>query len=161
MFRTACVPSRLRSSALASISAVALLSIAACGPYHQAPREEHKSNPTITYSYAGDQELVTANQKAIAHCASYNATAQTLNITENTDGTRSVTFECVPTMQAAVPVPAPNPNLAYTFSTDRELLQASQAAYTYCSNQGRRAVTSSISPVGGGTRTVTFQCVPA
>lgn len=159
MSKTACISRRLRSAALGPVAAATLLSVAACGTYHQAPLEEHRSNPTVTYNYAGDQELVAANQQAITHCASYSATPRTQQITENTNGTKSVTFECVPTTQFAAP--QPNPNLSYTFSTDQELLHASQAAHTYCSSQGRKAVTSSISPAGIGTRSVTFQCVPA
>lgn len=158
MSTTSCISRRLRSAALGPVVVATILSIAACGTYPQPPQEEHRSNPTVTYKYAGDQELVTANQQAITHCASYTATPQTQHITENTDGTKSVTFECVPTTQLAAP--QPNPNLSYTFSTDQELLHASQAAHTYCSNQGRKAVTSSISPAGMSPRSVTFQCVP-
>lgn len=141
----------------------ALLALFACTPYYEEPVAVQQSNPTVTYNYTGDQELIAANQKASAHCTRYSAVAQTVNLSDNADGTKSVTFECVPTAQAVEPTFSPSSNMSYTVDSDQELLQASRVADTYCANQGQRAVASSISPSGAsgiGTRTVTFQCVP-
>jgi len=144
-----------------ALAVVAVASLSACGVYNQPPREVQASNPTVTYSYQGDQELVAANGRATTHCAQYSATPRTVNILDESDGTKSVTFECVPSGSTAMAVPRTQPNMTYTFSTDQQLVQASQSANAWCANQNRRAVTSTISPNGDGTKTVTFQCVPS
>jgi len=151
---------RLRKGALAALCAGGLAAIAACAPFVQEPQATQASNPTVTYRYQGDQELIAANQKAQAFCTRYNAVPRAANIVSNTDGTNSAHFECVPSAQATAALPQPNPSMTYTVRSDQELLQASQSASIYCSNQGRRAVTSNISPNGDGSRTVTFQCTP-
>ncbi|MPY72115.1 MAG: hypothetical protein GEU92_18810 [Alphaproteobacteria bacterium] len=144
-----------------ALAVVAIASLSACGVYNQAPREVQASNPTVTYSYQGDQELVAANSRATTHCAQYSATPRTVSILDETDGTKSVVFECVPSSATAMAVPRVEPNMTYTFSTDQQLVQASQSANAWCANQNRRAVTSAISPNVDGTKTVTFQCVPS
>jgi hypothetical protein len=114
------------------------------------------SNPTVTYSYRTDQELLSASQNATTYCGQYQTAPRAATITNNADGSKTAVFECVRT---AVPAPAPvNPNLSYTYRTDQELVQASQTASAYCLRNGSQPMTSSTMANSDGTRTVTFQC---
>jgi len=132
--------------------------LAGCGPRPSSQQPVQASNPNVTYNYRTDQELLQANQNATTHCAQYQATPRTANIANNADGSKAVSFECVPT---ALPVPPPaNPSLTYTYRTDQELVQASQTAGGYCLKHGSQPMTSTIVPNANGTRTVTFQCGP-
>jgi hypothetical protein len=121
----------------------------------------------VTYKYRGDQELLRANQQAAAFCNQYGTTPRTVNLTNNTDGTNTVIFECVkvgaPTtvMAPAAPLPPTNPALTYTYRTERELLDSTRRADAYCMQYGQRMVaTSSIVTNADGSRTVSFQCGP-
>ena len=145
---------------------VALLtagSVAACTTVPSSPQAVQATNPTVTYNYRTDQELVTANQNATTFCSQYQTTPRTANVTSNSDGSKTVLFECVRTT-AALPAPAPtpvpvNPNvLSYSYRTDQELVQASQTASTYCAQNGALPMTSRVSTNVDGSRTVTFQC---
>ena len=145
---------------------VALLTagaVAACVQVPTPPQAVQATNPTVTYNYRTDQELVTANQNATTFCNQYQTTPRTANVTSNSDGTKTVLFECVRTT-AAVPAPAPtpvpvNPNvLSYSYRTDQELVQASQTASTYCAQNGALPMTSRVTTNVDGSRTVTFQC---
>jgi hypothetical protein len=137
--------------------AVALLAagvVASCGPFPSQP--VRSSNPSVTYNYRTDEELLQANQNATRYCAPYQTAPRTANITTNPDGSKAATFECVPT---TLPVPAPaNPNLTYTYRTDQELVQASQTAGAYCLKYGSQPMTSTIVTNADGTKVVTFQC---
>jgi hypothetical protein len=116
------------------------------------------SNPTVTYNYRTDQELLQANQNATTYCNQYQTTPRTTNITNNQDGSKTVAFECVRT---SLPVPArTTPSQSYTYRTDQELVQASQTARAYCQQYSSQPMTSSIMTNSNGTKTVTFQCGP-
>jgi len=115
------------------------------------------SNPSVTYNYRTDQELLQANQNATTYCGQYQTAPRTANLTNNADGSKTVVFECVRT---ALPAPAPvNPNLTYTYRTDQELVQAAQTAGAYCLKYGSQPMTtSSLVTNSDGSKTVTFQC---
>ena len=114
------------------------------------------SNPSVTYKYRTDQELLQANQNATAFCSQYQTAPRTATLTNNSDGSKTAVFECVRT---GLPAPAPvNPNLVYTYRTDQELVQASQTASGYCLKYGSQPMTSSLVTNSDGTKTVTFQC---
>lgn len=116
------------------------------------------SNPTVTYNYRTDQELVKANQNAATYCNQYQASPRTGNITANADGSKAVVFECVP---STVPAASPGtPSQSYTYRTDQELVQASQTANAYCQGYSAQPMTSTIMSNADGTRTVTFVCGP-
>ncbi len=53
-------------------------------------------NPSLTYTYGGDQELLDASRRARAHCLNSGLTSETSNIRSNTDGTKTITFRCNP-----------------------------------------------------------------
>jgi len=142
-----------------SIALLAAGSLAACtvtGP--SSPQVVQATNPSVTYNYRTDQELVNANQQATTFCSQYSTAPRTYNITSNSDGSKTVVFECVRTT-AAYPAPVPNPNLlTYSYRTDQELVQASQTASAYCQQNGSLPMTSRVTTNVDGSRTVTFQC---
>jgi exopolysaccharide biosynthesis predicted pyruvyltransferase EpsI len=142
-----------------NVWAVALLAagvLASCAELPSSPQPVQSSNPSVTYNYRTDQELLQANQNAAAYCSQYQTAPRTANITNNSDGSKAVVFECVRT---TLPAPAPvTPSQSYTYRTDQELVQASQTAGAYCQKYGSQPMTSSMVTNPDGSRTVTFQC---
>jgi hypothetical protein len=143
----------------ANVWAVALLAAGAlvsCAELPSSQRPVQSSNPSVTYNYRTDQELLQANQNATAYCSQYQTAPRTANITNNSDGSKAVVFECVRT---TLPAPPPTtPSQSYTYRTDQELVQASQTAGAYCLKNGSQPMTSSMVTNPDGSRTVTFQC---
>lgn len=135
------------------------LMMASCVPQLSSPEQVQANNPNVTYKYKSDQELVQANQNAATFCDRYQSVPRTANITNDPDGSRIVVFECVQT-SAAVSAPHHNPNLAYSYRTDQELLDSSRNAQKYCMNNGAQYVVSNIATNVNGTKTVTYQCSP-
>jgi len=130
--------------------------VASCGPLPSSQQPVQSSNPSVTYKYRTDQELLQANQNATTFCSQYQTAPRTATLMNNADGSKTAVFECVRT---ALPAPAPiNPNLNYTYRTDQELVQASQTASAYCLKYGSQPMTSSLVTNSDGTKTVTFQC---
>jgi hypothetical protein len=115
------------------------------------------STPTVTYKYRGDQELLQANQTASTYCSQYRATPRVAGITDAPDGTRNVVFECV-AMAGAPVIQAANPNLTYSYRTDRDLLDAARTAQSYCASHGASQAIANTTVNPDGSRTVTFQC---
>jgi hypothetical protein len=142
-----------------SIVVLAAGAVASCGQLASSQQPVQSSNPSVTYNYRTDGELLLANQNATTFCSRYQTTPRTSTLTNNADGSKTVVFECVRT---ALPAPAPvNPNLSYTYRTDQELVQASQTASAYCLQNGsQQPTTSRIMTNSDGTKTVTFQCGP-
>jgi len=142
-----------------NVWAVALLAagaVASCAELPSSQQPVQSSNPSVTYNYRTDQELLQANQNATTYCSQYQTAPRTANITNNPDGSKAVVFECVRT---TLPAPPPTPpSLSYTYRTDQELVQASQTAGAYCLQYGSQPMTSSIVTNPNGTKTVTFQC---
>lgn len=158
-----------RGRALAICVAASLTAglVASCAPGYGEPQAVQATNPSVTYKYRGDQELLRANQQAAAFCNQYGTVPRTVNLTNNTDGTSTVIFDCVKSgtttaMAPAAPLPPANPGLTYSYRTDRELLDASRRADAYCMNYGQRMVsTSNVVTNPDGSRTATFQCGPS
>ena len=144
-----------------NVWAVALLAagaLASCAELPSSQKPVQSSNPRVTYNYRTDQELLQANQNATTYCSQYQTVPRTENITNNSDGSKAVVFECVRT---ALPAPAPAaPSQSYTYRTDQELVQASQNASASCPKPSSQPMTSSIATNSDGTKTVTFQCGP-
>lgn len=137
---------------------LAALLLAACAPQYSPPQQVAATNPSVTYKYRGDQELLQANQTAQTYCNQYRSVAQTSNITNGSDGSKTVVFQCVAMAPGVVPAQPFNPNLAYNYRTDQDLLDASRNAEVYCMNNGsQRAVSTAITNTDG-TKTVRFQC---
>jgi len=137
--------------------------ISACGgPMPSSQQPVQVSNPSVTYNYRTDEELLQANRNATVYCNQYQTVPRTGNITTNSDGSKAVVFECVRTALPAPaplsPSPPPPPSLSYTYRTDQELVQASQTAGAYCAKYGSQPMTSIMTTNTDGSRTVTFQC---
>ena len=152
---------RFRQFRGVSIALLAAGSLAACTTtVPSSPQAVQATNPSVTYNYRTDQELVTANNNATTFCSQYSTVPRTANITNNSDGSKTVVFDCVRT--AALPAPAPvpaNPNLlTYSYRTDQELVAASQTASAYCMQNGSLPMTSRVTTNVDGSRTVAFQC---
>jgi hypothetical protein len=150
------------STALRVLTALAASTLAACVA-SSGPRQVQAENPSITYTYRTDQDLLQASQQAANYCAKYQSVERTSRITNNSDGTNTVIFDCVKTTATVAPAPVPatpvNPGMTYTYRTDQELLDASRNAEAYCMRYGS-PMTSSITTNPNGTKTVTFQCGP-
>jgi hypothetical protein len=129
---------------------------ASCAPHHSSPEQVRSSNPSVTYKYSSDQELVQANQRAAKFCNRYQSVPGATNFAKDPDGSGIVVFECVET--SATSQELYNPNLTYNYRTDQELLDASRNAQIYCMNNGSQQIISNIVTNANGTKTVTFQC---
>ena len=141
-----------------SIALLAAGIVAACTQLPSSQQPVQASNPTVTYNYRTDQELLRASQNAATYCGQYQTAPRAATLSNNADGSKTAVFDCVRTSGPA-PAPTPvNPNLSYTYRTDQELVQASQTASAYCSRYGSQPMTSSMAANTDGTRTATFQC---
>jgi len=153
-----------RSSPLAlrpgwtAAAVVAALLLAACVPQHSPPQQIQASNPSVTYKYRGDQELLQANQNAINFCSQYHASAQTVSITETQEGSKVIVFECSAQVSAPVPMELYSSDLSYRFRTDQDLLEASRNADIYCINHGSQRALSTGLATTNGSKTASFQC---
>jgi hypothetical protein len=152
------MPAKFRLYRNVTAAALAGLLVASCGPMQSSPQQVQATNPTVTYKYRSDQELVQTNQRASEFCSQYQSAPRAVQFATDPDGGRVVIFECV--QMAAAPVPQSNPNLTYTYQTDQELLDASRNAQMYCSSNGSQEVISNVVTNANGTRTVIFQCAP-
>jgi hypothetical protein len=135
------------------------LLVTACVPPYAEPQQVQASNPTVTYKYRGDQELLQADQSAATFCSRYQSVPRTASFGSDVDGRKVVVYECVQSATLAS-APPPTSNLAYNYQTDQQLLDASRHAQIYCMNNGSQEVVSNIANNADGTRTVTFQCAP-
>ncbi len=151
------MPSR---SQMCKSSIAALLILSGCASPNIPPQQVQASNPSVTYNYRGDQELLQANVNAMNFCSPYHASPRTTSITTQQDGTKNVVFECVAVGNLPPQQLALNSNLTYNYRSDQELLDASRNAEVYCMNSGSPRTISTVSNNPDGTRTVTFQCAP-
>jgi len=141
-------------------TAMALLLMASCvSTRSSSPQQVEVSNPTVTYKYRDDVELVEANQRAITYCAQYQSLPQAQSFSRDTDGRNIVIFECLPSASLPVaPLREPNADLRYDYRTDQELLDLSRNAQVYCLNSGAPEMDSNIVVNANGSKTVTFRC---
>jgi hypothetical protein len=141
----------------AAVALASLLTTACVAPY-EPPQQVQASNPTVTYKYHSDQELLRVNQSATTFCNQYHAIPRSVNFTNNQDGSKVVAFECAQMIASMPQQPLFNTNLNYTYRTDQELLYESRNAQVYCLNGGSPQVISNIATNPDGTRTVASQC---
>ena len=149
----------LRQLGLGAAVALASVLAASCDTSvgGSAPREVQASNPTVTYKYHNDDELLQSNALAVNYCSQYKATPRALNFARDEEHTNVVVYECTPGRWDATGF---DPALSYTYRSDQELLNGSQSAQAYCMEHGSARVESHITHNGDGTRTVTFVCGP-
>jgi hypothetical protein len=156
--------------------AVVLATVAvasACVAPQPSLQQVRADNPSVTYAYSNDEDLLRASQEAVTFCSRYNASPGPARITSSSStGAKSVVFECGPNAGATVGVPQQTvvvprqqqtlaPNLTYSYRTDEELLAAARTAEAYCATSGTHGVVSSIAPNTDGSKTVVFQCARA
>jgi len=149
-----CLP---KANVRAAVALAGLLATS-CAPQYSSPQQVQSSNPSVTYKYHNDQELLQVNQSAATFCNQYRAVPRAASFANSQDGSKVVVFECLQMTAPVAQQPQFNPNLAYTYRTDQELLDASRNAQIYCMNSGSSQVISNISANADGTRTVAFQC---
>jgi len=81
-----------------NIALVAAGTVAACAQLPSSQQPVQASNPSVTYNYRTDQELLRASQNATTYCGQYQtaprAATLTSSMTANSDGTRTATFQC-------------------------------------------------------------------
>ena len=157
---------RTRRLSTAGFAGVLLVGLVAACEQTSSPRQVQASNPTVTYKYRNDRDLMEANQRASTFCSQYQSVPRTVSIGNDSDGDRIAVFECVQSGSTAALVPqttlAPaGRSMTYTYRTDRELLDASRTAQAYCANRGSPQVISNVITNANGSRTVTFQCSPS
>ena len=148
---------RFMNVGLGTAMALATVLAASCSSF-DSPKQVDASNPTVTYKYHNDDELVQTNELAAAFCSRYQAVPRSTSVIRDGSGDDVVVYECVSTSRSTGHASDFNPNMTYTYRTDQELLTGSQNAQAYCLNNGSSRVVSNIVRNGNGTRTVTFQC---
>jgi hypothetical protein len=150
---------RLTKIILGTTAVFAALLIASCVSTRSSPQQVEASNPTVTYKYRNDDELIQANQRAITFCQQYpSSLPRTASFNNDSDG-KIVVFECVPAAAfAATPLRQPNADLTYNVRTDQDLLDASREAQIHCLNNGLPEMDSNITVNSDGSKTVTFRC---
>lgn len=150
--------SKVHRRIVAAVTIATVLPLMACVPQYGSPQQVQSTNPSVTYRYATDQDLLQVNQTAVGFCDQYRAVPRASRFTTASDGSKIVVFDCVQTTMAGGQSPQFNPNMAYSYRTDQELLEASRSAQIYCMNNGAPQVLSSITTNPDGTRTATFRC---
>lgn len=154
----------VRSAAIGTVAVLAALMLASCAttPQSSSPKQVSKSNPTVTYKYRNDDELIQANYRAVEFCNQHQALPQARSESFSTDedGNKLVVFECLPgsSVTAVTPLRQSNSELSYNVWTDQDLLNASRDAQVYCLNNGWSEMNSSIVAHSNNRKTVTFRC---
>jgi hypothetical protein len=151
----------LRHATSALAAAIAVVGIAGC-EIESSPRQVHATNPSVSYKYHDDRDLIQANQEAAAYCSRYQSVPQPARFVTDTDGDRLVVFDCVAANTAVVPGATyqqyPHSDMTYTYRSNEELMAESRGAQAYCMNNGMTLDTQTIVDNRDGTKTVTFQC---
>lgn len=141
--------------------ALAAVAVASCTSASSSDslQQVQASNPSVTYQYADDEELLRAQQSAVAFCGQYQAAPRPARLAgTSTSGGKTVVFECDPNLPTTVRPTISDDDLAYSYHTDQELLAASRNADTYCIDNGWQRAVPSIRTNSDGSRTVVFQC---
>lgn len=151
---------QLKKAIIGATAALAAVMMVSCMPTRpSSPRQVATTNPSVTYQYRNDDELIQANQRAMTYCQQTQSLPQATSFSNDANGRHIVVFECVPDVQRAQTHYAEAP-LRYDYRTDRELLEASRNAQIYCSSIGQPQIESNIVINSDGSRTVTFRCSP-
>lgn len=143
-----------------TVAALTGLLIASCASTRSSPEQVAASNPTVTYEYRNDDELIQANQRAITFCDQYQALPRAQSFANAEDNRmHRVIFECVGANSlASAPPRQSGSDLTYSFRSDQELLDVSRDAQIYCLNSGAPQMHSNIVTHSNGSKSVTFRC---
>jgi hypothetical protein len=151
---------QFKTAIIGATAMVAAIMTASCAStLSSSPRQVDAHNPTVTYQYRNDDELIQANQRAIAFCEPYQTLPQAQHFSENSDNQKIVIFECASSVQTA-PIRQPDSELRYNYRSDQELLDVSRNAQIQCRNSGRPEMSSDVVVSSDGSRSVTFHCSP-
>ena len=151
---------RFKKAIIGATATVAALTMASCAStMSSSPRQVDASNPTVTYQYRNDDELIQANQRAITFCEPYQTLPRAQHFGDDAEHHRTVVFECVSNLQSA-PIHQADTNLRYDYRSDQELLDVSRNAQVHCRASGRSEMSSNVVVNSDGSRTVTFHCAP-
>jgi hypothetical protein len=149
---------QLKNAIFWTTIALAGMMVVSCASIQSSsPRQVDATNPTVTYQYRNDNELIQANQQAITYCQKTDSLPHAQNFSNDSDGNHIVVFECVPGSQGTQSHHTDSP-LRYNYRTDQELLEVSRDAQVYCSIRGKPEMESNIVTNADGSRTVTFHC---
>jgi hypothetical protein len=140
--------------------ALAAVAVASCtSSQSESLQQVRASNPSVTYEYGGDEELLQAQQEAVAFCSQYQAAARPARITSGSNaGSNTVVFECDPNLPTTAPPEVSGSDIAYYYRSDQELLEVSRNAHTYCTDNGWQQAVPSIRTNTDGSKIVVFQC---
>lgn len=152
---------QFRNAIIGATAVVAAVMTASCAstPSSSSPRQVAANNPTVTYQYRNDDELIQANERAISFCEPYQTLPKAQHFSEDSENQKTVIFECVPSMRTAS-IRQPDSALRYDYRSDQELLEVSRNAQIQCRDSGRPEMSSNIVVNSDGSRTVTFHCGP-
>ena len=143
---------------LAALTVASCTSPSSSSSSHSLQQVE-ATNPSVTYEYAGDTQLLEAQQKAVAFCSQYQSTPRPARITSSSDGgANNVVFECDPNLPVTAPPVVTGSDLTYSYRNDQELLAAWRNAETYCTGTGRQAAVPDVHTNPDGSKTVVFRC---
>ena len=67
-----------------------------CAPIDTSPEQVQASNPSVTYKYNSDQELLDASRNAQVYSMNSGSQQMISNMATNANGTKTVTFQCSP-----------------------------------------------------------------
>lgn len=141
------------------VAVIAMLLITACSPISKSsPEQVEANNPTVTYKYHNDDELIQTNQLAATFCSQYRLAPRPLGFSHDDQGDKTINFECAPIPGSPATPTNSNSNLTYNYRSDQELLDISRNAQNYCLSNGWTSHSSSIVDNANGTKTITFQC---
>ena len=140
--------------------ALATAAVASCtSSSSDSVQQVRASNPSVTYEYAGVEDLLQAQQNAVVFCSQYQAAPQPARITSGSNGASNTdVFDCDPNLPTTAPPVASGSDLAYNYQSDQELLEASRNAHTYCTDNGWQQAVANLRTNTDGSRTVVFQC---
>jgi hypothetical protein len=141
------------------LTALAVASCTSPSSSSHSLQQVEASNPTVTYEYAGDEELLEAQEEAVVFCRQYQSAPRPARITSGSDGgSNNVIFECDPNLPITAPPVVTGSDLAYSYRNDPELLAAWRNAQTYCADSGRQQAVPNIQTNSDGSKTVVFTC---
>ena len=147
----------MKTTYILPIAASAMtLMLAGCGSSRHQPEAVAAANPTITYKYHGEDELLQASNNASTYCSQYKAAPRTVRIERNSDP-HVVVFECLPVGAVTTVQQNFTPGTPYTYHSDEELLDSSRNARSYCVAHGGQPV-ETITTAPDGTRSVAYSC---
>jgi hypothetical protein len=149
---------QLEKAVIGTAVVMAVVMMASCAATRSSsPKQIATSNPTVTYQYRSDDELIQANRRAIAFCEPHQSLPQAQSFSTDSEGRRVVVFECVRTQTNAA-VALSDSDLRYNYRTDQELLKVSRNSQVHCVNSGKPEMDSNIVVNADGSKTVTFHC---